>query len=54
MNEERYKYQVATATELLDAVTLLAQAQVNYYGALSDYNTAIARLERNMGKKTYQ
>ena len=54
MNEERYKYQVATATDVLDAVTLLAQARVNYYGALSDYNTAIARLERNMGKKTYQ
>ncbi|OGP72812.1 MAG: hypothetical protein A2V86_08930 [Deltaproteobacteria bacterium RBG_16_49_23] len=50
MNEERYKHQVATATDVLDAVTLLAQARVNYYGALSDFNIAKARLERAMGR----
>jgi len=50
MNEERYKHQVATATDVLDAVTLLAQARVNYYGALSDFNVAKARLERSMGR----
>jgi outer membrane protein len=50
MNEERYKYQVATQTEVLDAVTLLAQARVNYYGALSDFNVAKAQLERSMGR----
>jgi len=50
MNEERYKYQVATATDVLDAVTLLAQARVNYYSALSDFNIARARLERAMGR----
>jgi outer membrane protein len=50
MNEERYKYQVATQTEVLDAVTLLAQARVNYYGALSDFNVARAQLERSMGR----
>lgn len=50
MSEERYKYQVATATDVLDAVTLLAQARVNYYGALSDFNVARARLERAMGR----
>jgi outer membrane protein TolC len=50
MNEERYKHQVATATDVLDAVTLLAQARVNYYGALSDFNIAKARLERTMGR----
>jgi outer membrane protein len=50
MNEERYKYQVATQTDVLDAVVLLAQAQVNYYGALSDYNIAVAQLDRAMGK----
>ncbi len=50
MNEERYKYQVATQTEVLDAVTLLAQARVNYYSALSDFNIAKARLERSMGR----
>ena len=50
MNEERYKYQVATQTDVLDAVVLLAQAQVNYYGALSDFNIAKAQLERAMGR----
>jgi outer membrane protein len=50
MNEERYKYQVATQTDVLDAVVLLAQAQVNYYGALSDFNVAKALLERSMGR----
>jgi outer membrane protein TolC len=50
MNEERYKYQVATATDVLDAVTLLAQTRVNYYSALSDFNIAKARLERAMGR----
>ena len=50
MNEERYKYQVATQTDVVNAVTLLAQARVNYYGALSDFNVAKAQLERGMGK----
>ncbi len=50
MTEERYKYQVATQTEVLDAVVLLAQARVNYYGALSDFNVAKAQLERAMGR----
>jgi outer membrane protein len=50
MNEERYKYQVATQTDVLDAVVLLAQARVNYYGALSDFNVAQAQLERAMGR----
>ncbi len=50
MNEERYKYQVATQTDVLDAVVLLAQARVNYYGALSDFNIAKAQLERAMGR----
>jgi outer membrane protein TolC len=50
MNEERYKYQVATQTDVLDAVVLLAQAKVNYYGALSDFNIVKAQLERAMGR----
>jgi outer membrane protein len=50
MNEERYKYQVSTATDVLDAVTLLAQALVNYYSALSDFNVAKARLDRATGR----
>jgi outer membrane protein TolC len=53
MNEERYKYQVATQTDVVNAVTLLAQARVNYYGALSDFNVAKAQLERAMGRRMY-
>ena len=45
MNEERYKYQVATQTDVVNAVTLLAQARTNYYGALSDFNVAKAQLD---------
>jgi outer membrane protein len=50
MNEERYKYQVATQTDVLNAVTLLTQTRTNYYGALSDFNIAKAQLERSMGR----
>jgi outer membrane protein len=50
MNEERYKYQVATQTDVLNAVTLLTQTRTNYYGALSNFNIAKAQLERSMGR----
>ena len=50
MNEERYKYQVATATDVLDAVVLVAQTRVNYYSALSNFNIARAQIERAMGR----
>jgi outer membrane protein len=49
LNEARYKEQVATTTDVMDAQTLLTQAQINYYNALSDYNIARALLERAMG-----
>ena len=50
MTEERYKYQVATQTDVIIAVTLLTQAKTNYYGALSDFNVAKSQLERGMGR----
>jgi outer membrane protein TolC len=49
MNEERYKQQVATSTDVLDAQTLLTQARTNYFNALSEHSIAWARLERAMG-----
>ncbi len=49
MNEERYKQQVATSTDVLDAQTLLTRAQTNYFNALSVYNIAWASLEWAMG-----
>jgi outer membrane protein TolC len=53
INAERFKEQVATTTEVLDAQTLLTQAQSNYFNALSDYNIAWARLDRAMGVVNY-
>jgi len=49
INEERYKGQVATSTDVLDALTLLTRARTNYYTALSDYNVSKARLQRAIG-----
>jgi len=51
INEERYKEQVATSTDVLDALTLLTQARTNYYTALSDYNVARAHLQRAIGER---
>jgi len=53
INAERFKEQVATTTEVLDAQTLLTQARSNYFNALSDYNIAWARLNRAMGIVRY-
>ena len=47
----QYKQQMTTSTEVLDARTLLTQAQVNYYNALYGYNIAYAELERAMGER---
>ena len=49
VNAERYKAQVSTITDLLDAQTLLARARLSYYQALYDHNQAKARLERALG-----
>ncbi|MFC1868198.1 TolC family protein [Thermodesulfobacteriota bacterium] len=50
VSRERYKAQVTTSTEVLDAQTLLSQAKVNYYGALYDHKLAEARLLRAVGE----
>jgi outer membrane protein len=44
LNEERYKEQVGTATDVIDAVTLLTKTRVNYYNALYDHQMAKAQL----------
>jgi len=49
VNNERYKAQVTTITEVLDAQSLLTQARVNYYKALYSHNLARARLQRALG-----
>lgn len=50
ITNERFKEQLTTNTELLDAQTLLTQARNDYLSALSVYNIAWASLERAMGK----
>jgi len=49
INQERYKEQVATATEVIDAQTLSIRTQNNYYNALSVFNVSWAELDRAMG-----
>lgn len=49
INTERYREQVATSTDVLDAQTLLTKAKSDYFNALGDYFINLARLERAMG-----
>jgi outer membrane protein len=51
INEERYKEQVATATDVLIAQTLLSRTMTNYYSALYEYKIAKATLYRAMGQE---
>jgi outer membrane protein TolC len=50
VEEERYKAQVTTITEVLLATTRLTQARVNYFGALYNHNVARAQLLRALGE----
>lgn len=49
INEERYREQVATSTDVLDAQSLLTRAKSDHAGALSEYHISRIRLERAMG-----
>jgi outer membrane protein TolC len=49
INEERYREQVATSTDVLDAQTLLTRAKSDHANALGEYNISHVRLERAMG-----
>ncbi|MBC8179130.1 MAG: TolC family protein [Deltaproteobacteria bacterium] len=49
VSQERYKAQVSTSTEVLDAQRYLSDARVFYYTALFQYHLAKARLQRAMG-----
>jgi outer membrane protein TolC len=51
INEERYKEQVATSTDVLDAQTLLSKTITNYYNALYTYKMSKAALYRAMGQE---
>jgi outer membrane protein TolC len=49
LNEERYKEQVGTATDVIDAETLLTRTRVNYWTAVYDHQMAKAELLWAMG-----
>jgi outer membrane protein TolC len=51
INKERYKEQVATSTDVLDAQTLLSRTMTNYYNALYAFKLAKAGLYRAMGQE---
>jgi len=50
INRVRYEEGVGTATEVLDAVTLLTTAETNHYRALYDFRRAEASAFYSMGK----
>lgn len=46
ISQERYKEQIATSTDVLDAQTLLSRTMTNYYNALYDFKISKASLYR--------
>jgi len=44
LNEERYREQVGTATDVIDAQTLLTRTRVNYFNARYDHQMAKAQM----------
>jgi outer membrane protein len=46
ISQERYKEQISTSTDVLDAQTLLSRTMTNYYNALYDFNISKASLSR--------
>ncbi len=49
----RYREQVTTSTEVLDARTFLTEAEMNYHGAVYGYYLSLAGLERAVGSALY-
>ena len=49
INTERYREQVGTTTDVIDAQTLLTKAKADHFNALGDLNINQARMERAMG-----
>ena len=50
INSDRYKAQVGTATDVVDAQTLLSQAKSDHFQALYDFQVARARVKRATGE----
>jgi outer membrane protein TolC len=54
INEERYKEQMSTSTDVLDAQTLLSRTMTNYYSALYEFKISKAALYRAMGQEVIE
>jgi len=52
INQERFKEQVSTSTDVLIAQTLLTRTMTNYYNALYDFKISKAALYRAMGMES--
>lgn len=50
INRDRYQAQVGTATDVIDAQTLLTQIRTDYFRAVFDYQVAAARVRKAMGE----
>lgn len=50
INRERYQERVGTATDVLDAQTLLTQIRTDHFRAIFDYQVASAHLKRARGE----
>lgn len=50
INKDRYQAQVGTATDVIDAQTLLTQTKTDYFRALFEYQVAIARVKKSLGE----
>jgi len=52
INQSRYKAQLATTTNVLDAQTRLVRAKINYYNALYNYRISLMKLAWSTGTLT--
>lgn len=50
INKDRYQAQVGTATDVIDAQTLLTQARTDYYRSVYEYQVAVARVKKALGE----
>jgi outer membrane protein TolC len=50
INKDRYQEHVGTATDVIDAQTLLTKTKTEYYRAIFDHRVAVARIQKAKGE----
>jgi outer membrane protein TolC len=50
INKDRYQEHVGTATDVIDAQTLLTRTRTEYHRAVFDYQVAVARIKKAKGE----